>query len=204
MKVNQLRNGKCWHGKSYRLRLQKGEKYMTKKQFDEWYETSNLLITLFILYFFLDVILYSYFIFPRMENKDLLYICFLLTWFFASLFTMFIVAWIIEPPVFNRSFESDVERIYKRAKEGKKTNGLHRNGGFYIDHFTRTSYSNEFTIKGITFIIELLDCEFYRDPPDMVEWSTWNIVGIKGYGDIKDIPYEKFLELMKQAKGETI
>jgi len=117
---------------------------------------------------------------------------------------MFIVAWIIEPPVFNRSFESDVERIYKRAKEGKKTNGLHRNGGFYIDHFTRTSYSNEFTIKGITFIIELLDCEFYRDPPDMVEWSTWNIVGIKGYGDIKDIPYEKFLELMKQAKGETI
>ena len=89
-----------------------------------------------------------------------------------------------------------------KRRRGLKTCDITKGCGYYIP--SRTDRDNPYFIRyelksGNVGIFELLKCEYFLDPHDMIKKSAWCFVGYEGLPKVKDCSFKDFIKFYGSA-----
>lgn len=54
--------------------------------------------------------------------------------------------------------------------------------------------------SGRKAVCELIEVRFYRDPSDMVEWSTWSIINYIGHKPMAECSFREFIDIYTKPR----
>ncbi|ALA07661.1 hypothetical protein BC01_077 [Bacillus phage BC01] len=92
-------------------------------------------------------------------------------------------------------------RIWRDRTTSKKFHDFKRGSGFYLHKFGYTGkniWETEMR-SGKVGIFQLVDCRFYSDPDDMVEYAWYQFLGYKGEKPVVSCTFEEFMELYSET-----
>lgn len=98
-------------------------------------------------------------------------------------------------------------RYWHGKKKDKKYCDYSRNCGYFFDPYWAFISENPIIWKpkmqsGKIGIYELVNFTRYQDPNDMIETSSWNLVGYENCKPIKDCNFKEFLEIYIYTKKQ--
>jgi hypothetical protein len=98
-----------------------------------------------------------------------------------------------------------IYRYWKKKSKGEKIVDLRRGSGYYIrlaayDYCPVGQIWEAKMESGKIGIYELIRCEKFFDPHDMIKESFWNLIGYKGVKAMKDCDFKEFITLYYSFK----
>lgn len=92
-------------------------------------------------------------------------------------------------------------RIWRKRTTSQKFYDFDRGAGYYLHKYGYTAkqiWETEMR-SGKIGIFQLVDCRFYSDPDDMVEYAWYQFLGYKGVKPVISCTFEEFMELYGEA-----